>query len=144
MIARVTGEMESSPSSVMNLPCGERQNLSVPLYLYLLLRHTNIDLLIWLSHKWQKVTDSGKAILHKQGVENEPACVLEALYSSIQSTPLCLSFSKLCRDVIINQALRWTPLGFLGTWQEDNVRQCLELAPLGCMTTHYGCLMMTT
>lgn len=44
--------------------------------LYLPLRHTNLDLLI--GHhlgRWEWLTDSGKAIPHERGEDNEPTCV---------------------------------------------------------------------
>lgn len=62
----------------------------------------------------------------------------------VQSTPVCPAYSKLFRDIFINQDFQQILPDFHGAWQEDKARHCLALVPLGCVTAHNGCLMMTT
>lgn len=77
MITEVTREMESSPSSVMNLSCVQRQ-VTACLWLCICTFFIDIQVYIfWLDYhvRWEWVTDSGKVVFHKQGDDSEPTCV---------------------------------------------------------------------
>ena len=73
MITEVTREMESSPSSAMNLPCAQRQ-VTACLWLCICTFFVDIQVYIfWLDYhvRWEWVTDSGKVVFHKQGDDSE-------------------------------------------------------------------------
>ena len=73
MITEVTREMESSPSSVMNLSCAQRQVTACDSVSVL----SSQTYIFWLDYhvRWEWVTDSGKVDFHKQGDDSEPTCV---------------------------------------------------------------------